>query len=113
MDILSAADGPTEKADLHDVHVIDRQGPYPQVIHVNLSLYFDTGDPELIPRVLPGDAIYLPQMNNADYTEIKTRHVIKVLGEVKNPGRYRFTSSMTILDLLAAAGGPQDESTSL
>lgn len=105
LDILSAANGPTEKADLHDVHVIDRQGMYPQVIHVNLSLYFETGDPELIPKVLPGDAIYLPQKNK-DYTEVNTRHVIKVLGEVKNPGRYRYTSNMTILDVLSAAGGP-------
>lgn len=106
LDILSAADGPKDTADLHDVHVIDRQGVYPQVIHVNLSLYFETGDPELIPRVLPGDAIYLPLKAKEDYTEIKTRHVIKILGEVKNPGRYRYTSNMTILDLLAAAGGP-------
>lgn len=105
LDILSAANGPTEKADLHDVHVIDRQGVYPQVIHVNLALYFETGDPELIPKVLPGDAIYLPQKNK-DYTETNTRHVIKVLGEVKNPGRYRYSSNMTILDLLSAAGGP-------
>ncbi|MFA6303652.1 MAG: SLBB domain-containing protein [Legionella sp.] len=105
LDILSAANGPTEKADLRDVHVIDRQGVYPQVIHVNLALYFETGDAELIPKVLPGDAIYVPQKNK-DYTETNTRHVIKILGEVKNPGRYRYASNMTILDLLAAAGGP-------
>lgn len=108
LDILSAADGPTEKADLRDVHVIDRQGIYPQVVHVNLSLYFQTGDPQLIPRVLPGDAIYLPQ-KSAEAVEINTKHVIKVLGEVKNPGRYRFTSNLTILDLLAAAGGPTNQ----
>lgn len=108
LDILSAADGPNDKADLHDVHVIDRQGAYPQVIHVNLSLYFETGDPELIPKVLPGDAIYLPQKNK-DYTETNTRHVIKVLGEVRNPGRYRYASNMTVLDVLAAAGGPTQQ----
>ncbi|KTD04758.1 SLBB domain-containing protein [Fluoribacter gormanii] len=105
LDILSAADGPTPKADLRDVHVIDRQGIYPQVVHVNLALYFQTGDSELIPKVLPGDAIYLPPKSN-DAVEINTKHVVKVLGEVKNPGRYRFTSDLTILDLLAAAGGP-------
>jgi protein involved in polysaccharide export with SLBB domain len=105
LDILSAADGPTEKADLHDVHLIDRQGVYPQVLHVNLSLYFETGDPELIPPILTGDAVYVPQITR-DYTEINSRHVVKILGEVAKPGRYRYTSNMTILDLLSAAGGP-------
>lgn len=108
LDILSAAEGPTEKADMRDIHLIDRQGIYPQVIHVNLALYFETGDPELIPKVLSGDAIYLPRKNN-DLTEINSKHVIKILGEVAKPGSYRFTSDMTILDLLSAAGGPTSQ----
>lgn len=108
LDILSAADGPTEKADLHDVHLIDRQGVYPQVVHVNLALYFETGDSELIPSVLTGDAVYVPQITK-DYTEIKSNHVVKILGEVAKPGRYRFTSNMTILDLLSTAGGPTSQ----
>lgn len=108
LDILSAADGPTDKADLHDVHLIDRQGVYPQVVHVNLSLYFETGDPELLPPILSGDAIYVPQFNN-ESTEIKSKHVVKILGEVAKPGRYRYTSQMTILDLLSAAGGPTSQ----
>lgn len=105
LDIISAADGPTPNADMRDVHLIDRQGIYPQIVHVNLALYFDTGDPELLPSVLSGDAIYVPEKSK-DYTEVNTRHAVKILGEVKNPGRYRFTSNMTILDLLSAAGGP-------
>ena len=108
LDILSAAEGPTAKADMRDIHLIDRQGVYPQVIHVNLSLYFETGDPELIPKVFSGDAIYLPQKND-QLTEIKSKHVVKILGEVARPGSYRFTSDMTILDLLSAAGGPTSQ----
>ena len=105
LDILSAASGPTDKADLHDVHLIDRQGIYPQVVHVNLSLYFETGDAELIPPVLSGDAVFVPEKDK-EYTEINSKHVVKVLGEVAKPGRYRYTSNMTLLDLLSAAGGP-------
>lgn len=108
LDILSAADGPTDKADLHDVHLIDRQGIHPQVVHVNLSLYFETGDPELIPAVLSGDAVYVPQVNQ-DYSDVKSKHIVKILGEVAKPGRYRYTSNMTILDLLSAAGGPTSQ----
>lgn len=31
--------------------------------------------------------------------------VVSVLGEVKKPGRYRFTSQVTVLDVLAQSGG--------
>jgi protein involved in polysaccharide export with SLBB domain len=31
---------------------------------------------------------------------------VRVLGAIHKPGRYRFTDEMTILDLLAEAGGP-------
>ena len=34
---------------------------------------------------------------------------IRVLGSVAKPGRYRFNDNMTLLDLLAEAGGPNDE----
>ncbi len=105
LDIVSAAGGPTDKADMRDIHFIDRQGMYPQIVHVNLGLFFETGDPELLPSVLSGDAIYVPEKNR-DYTEVNSKHVVKILGEVAKPGRYRYTSNMTILDLLSAAGGP-------
>lgn len=108
LDILSAADGPTSRADMHNIHLIDRQGVHPQVLHVNLALYFETGDPELIPPVMTGDAVYVPELNG-DTSEVQSKHVVKILGEVKTPGRYRYTSNMTILDLLTAAGGPTQE----
>ena len=34
---------------------------------------------------------------------------MRVLGAVNKPGRYRFTDNMTILDLLAEAGGPSKD----
>ena len=78
------------------------------MVHVNLALYFQTGDPELLPKVFTGDAIYIPQKTNAS-VEVNSKHVVKILGEVAKPGSYRFTSDMTILDLLSAAGGPTNQ----
>ena len=51
------------------------------------------------------DVIYVPSLNKEWLQKPKER-VVRVLGAVNNPGRYTFNDSMTILDLLAEAGGP-------
>ncbi|NJI21578.1 sugar ABC transporter substrate-binding protein [Aeromonas veronii] len=105
IDILSAADGPTAAADLRNVRIAHRSGSTARVSKLDLALYFETGDETLLPKVLPGDSIYLPEKNRPWLDEPK-ENTIRVLGAIARPGRYRFDSSMTLLDLLAEAGGP-------
>ncbi|PJG60777.1 SLBB domain-containing protein [Aeromonas cavernicola] len=105
IDILSAADGPTAAADLRNVRIAHRNGSNARVTKLDLALYFETGDENLLPKVLPGDSIYLPEKNRPWLDEPK-ENTIRVLGAIARPGRYRFNSSMTLLDLLAEAGGP-------
>ncbi|UAB71918.1 SLBB domain-containing protein [Vibrio sp. SCSIO 43132] len=107
LDILAAADGPTQNADIHNIRVTHRNGKYARVSKLNLSLYFETGDESLLPKVKPGDTIYVPEKNKNWLDESK-ESTIRVLGAVRNPGRYRFNDTMTILDLLAEAGGPDN-----
>ena len=54
-----------------------------------------------------GDTIYIPEKNRIWVDESK-ESTIRVLGAINKPGRYRFNDSMTLLDLLAEAGGPSD-----
>lgn len=61
LDILSAADGPTKDADIHNIRITHRDKSYAQVSKLNLSLYFETGDENLLPKVKPGDTIYIPE----------------------------------------------------
>ena len=107
LDILSAADGPTQNADLHNIRVTHRNQPFARVSHINLSLYFETGDEQLLPHVKTGDTIYIPEKSRLWIDQAKET-TVRVLGAVNNPGRYRFNDTMTILDLLAQAGGPTD-----
>ena len=51
--------------------------------------------------------IYVPARNR-DWLEQPKEATVRVLGAVGKPGRYRFNDSMTLLDLLAEAGGPKD-----
>jgi len=107
LDILSAADGPTKDADLHNVRITHRNQAFAKVSHVNLALYFETGDEQLLPDVKTGDTIYLPEKSRLWIDQTKET-TVRVLGAVNNPGRYRFSDTMTLLDLLAEASGPTD-----
>ncbi len=68
IDILSAADGPTAAADLRNVRIAHRSGSTARVSKLDLALYFETGDETLLPKVLPGDSIYLPEKNRPGST---------------------------------------------
>jgi len=104
LDILAAADGPTDKADLRNIRVNHRDDMRKGVSKVDLALYFETGDEHLIPPVKPGDTIYLPEKNRI-WLDNSKESTVRVLGAVNNPGRYRFDDTMTLLDLLAESGG--------
>ena len=107
LDILSAADGPTKDADIHNIRVTHRGLSYAKVSKLNLSLYFETGDESILPDVRPGDTIYIPDKDR-NWLDRSKESTVRVLGEVHSPGRYVFNDNMTILDILAEAGGPSD-----
>ncbi|MEM7654379.1 MAG: SLBB domain-containing protein, partial [Pseudomonadota bacterium] len=106
LDILSATDGPTSDADLRSVRVTHRNGSSTAVSKVNLAMFFQTGDETLLPIVKPGDVIYFPNRVSGDWLDASKESTVRVLGAVAKPGRYKFDDTMTILDLLAEAGGP-------
>lgn len=108
IDILSAADGPSERADLHNIRISHQDNAHPMSYQVNLSRFFETGDMNLLPHVVAGDVVYIPgtERNWIDYSKEST---VRVLGAVRRPGRYQFSLKMTILDLLAEVGGPTEE----
>ncbi|HMQ57552.1 MAG TPA: SLBB domain-containing protein [Rhizobiaceae bacterium] len=105
LDILSAANGPTKTADLRAIRVSLRGHAEADPIRVDLARYIETGDERLLPRVRPGDMIYVPDQDR-EWTDIAPQETVRVLGAVAKPGRYNFTTRMSILDLLAQAGGP-------
>jgi protein involved in polysaccharide export with SLBB domain len=105
LDILTAADGPTDRADLRNVRVSHRGRSGARVSTVNLARYFVTGDDSLLPHVRTGDVIFVPDRNK-EWLDDPKESTVRVLGAVHKAGRFRFSDEMTILDLLAEAGGP-------
>ena len=105
LDIVSAANGPTPGADIINIRISHRGEGRDRVTRVNLAAYFETGDDTLLPALRPGDVIFVPERNR-NWLEVAPNNVVRVLGAVGKPGRYPLGDSMTILDLLAEAGGP-------
>jgi protein involved in polysaccharide export with SLBB domain len=105
LDIISAAEGPTTAADLLNIRVSHRGEGRDRISRVNLAAYFESGDETLLPRVRPGDVIFVPDRNR-NWLEQPSASTVRVLGAVNKPGRYQFNDSMNLLDLLAEAGGP-------
>ncbi len=109
LDILTAAGGPNDAADVHNIRITHRSGgassgKAPVVTQLDLGLYFQQGDESLLPKVSTGDVIYIPAKDSL-WLSAPKEQTIRVLGAVSNQGRYRYNQSMTILDLLAQAGG--------
>jgi len=107
LDILSAADGPTGSADVHQIKIVHRNGTGARQSEFNLAEYFQTGDEWLLPIVFPGDSIFIPE-KTANWLDTPKERVVKVLGAVSQPGRYPFNDKMTVLDLLTIAGGTSE-----
>ena len=108
LDILSAADGPTDKADLRNIRINHRDNRQKGVSKLDLALYFETGDDSLLPHVQTGDTIYIPEKDRIWLDQSK-ESTVRVLGAVNKPGRYRFDDTMTLLDLLAESGGTKED----
>ncbi len=108
LDIIAAADGPTPAADLLNIRVSHRGEARDRVTKVNLAQFFETGDDRLLPHVKPGDVIFVPDRNR-NWLEVSPATTVRLLGSVNKPGRYQFNDGMTILDMLAEAGGPSKD----
>lgn len=104
LDLLSAAKGPNDKADIHNIRITHRNGTNTHVSRLDLGRYFELGDESLLPKVSTGDVIYIPAKQRL-WLNYSAGETIRVLGAVNKQGRYRFAAPMTLLDLLAQAGG--------
>ena len=70
-----------------------------KLIWVDLKALLN-GDPSYNLRMKKGDIVFIPDSSDTS---------VYVLGSVSKPGAYRLTPRMTLLDVLAQAGGPNED----
>jgi protein involved in polysaccharide export with SLBB domain len=105
LDVLSAANGPLQNSDLRNIRLVKGKQAVAEARKVDLSLFFQTGDFNVLPPLSAGDSIFVPSVDRP-FIDQSPQDTVRVLGAVGQPGRYIFNDEMTILDLLAQAGGP-------
>lgn len=108
LDILTAAEGPVKSADIRHIRISRRGQKVADTSLFDLARYMETGDESLLPDVRSGDLIYVPDREQ-QWTEAPVEDTVRVIGAVAKPGRYPFNDTMSLLDILAEAGGPTEE----
>lgn len=61
--VLADAGGPTETADLRHIKIF-RHALHSEALDVNLDRYLQSGNIQYIPRVGPGDVVFVPEKQN-------------------------------------------------
>jgi protein involved in polysaccharide export with SLBB domain len=99
LDVLMRAGGVTRYGMPEQIRIINRDGPRT----LNLTRFLETGDTKLLPKVEPGMTIFVPKQID---TVKKTATTVYVMGEVQKPGSYEVEGEVTVINVLANAGGP-------
>lgn len=71
-----------------------------RIMWVDLKSLLNKGDLRYNIALKPGDTIYIPDSDDT---------LVYVMGAVKNPGAFRLTPDMSLMDALAQAGGPSED----
>lgn len=100
-EVLAAALGPTESADLSRVKVVHRHQGDAEAAYYDLQRFLSTGDLSLLPVLEDGDRIIVLSSKKSRY--------IKVLGAVNKPGFYPLSETASVFDMLYLAGGPSQD----
>lgn len=102
IEVLLKAGSVTDNAVLGYVRVIRGSMDAPdKVIEVNMKEYLNNGEASVLPKLQSGDIVYIPDVTQEKLKELS----IIITGQVLNPGVYRISESMNILDAISLAGG--------
>ncbi|MFI3246621.1 MAG: SLBB domain-containing protein, partial [Ferrimonas sp.] len=107
LDLLANAGGPTRFAETRNIRILGAEQP---ARAVNLLAYTENSATEPLPTIVAGDVIFVPEktdVNEKSWLNIPSDRAVKMIGAVHKPGRYEWDDAMSLLDLLAHAGGPQ------
>lgn len=112
--VIQEAGGLLETADPTRISIIGTGEGKGNITEVDLTRYFEGGDPNLLPGVTGGETIHVPSRpvggagQNGGSSPFSARNEIYIMGAVAAPGRYNLEEDIDVLDALVLAGGPTD-----
>jgi len=105
-DVLANSGGPTRYADSRQIRIIRADG---SVERFDLMAYTEGLITAGVPPIHPGDAIFVPEKVDQlepSWLNVGPERVVRIMGAVVRPNRYEWSDEMSLLDLIAHAGGP-------
>ena len=102
--VIMTAGGPTPMAFLSEVRILRGDGEGRRAIPVDLNTYLLGGSESALPRLQPGDTVYVPRTNVEGPDAFSTNKVY-VYGEVKTPGMFLVGPGEDLIGALLLAGG--------
>ncbi len=113
-DLINKAGGLRDGAVIDRFLISNNQG---ETKLFNFRQYLESGSMESQLNLKNGDLVFVPMsptMGNIQRTlmghlpqpDESRRNVVNILGEVANPGAYEINQQVTVLDMIAMAGGP-------
>ncbi len=100
LDLINKADGLTEDAYLNSAQLIRiKPDLIKEMISINLSKVL-AGDSSENIKLQREDELYVTSLLN-----LRDSFNVKIFGEVHNPGKYSYSDSMTVKDLILLSGG--------
>ena len=115
--------GPTADADLTAVKIIPADSSIREPITVNMVEVFEKGDTSQLPRLHPGDTVYVPKIETvvgedeeagergsegAAASASEEQFVIHIMGAVARPGSFVSSEEPTLTQALIQAGSVTD-----
>lgn len=102
--VIMNAGGPGQNAHLGEVRILRGKGGEERVIKVNLNAFLLGGDTTDLPKLQPGDTVYIPTASARGVDAFAT-NVIYVYGGVRSPGLYLVNEEEDLVGALLIAGG--------
>ena len=94
---LAHAGGLSNNADLREIMIIRREGQEKEVVKINLLDALEGANAEYLPEMQSGDIVIVNRLTNMSY--------VRVIGAVRNPGRYIPMEDANVVDMISIAGG--------
>jgi protein involved in polysaccharide export with SLBB domain len=103
--VLAHAGGPTRYSDRTKMRILRRDGG---ITDFDFIAFSETKG-KVLPKINPGDAIFVPEKADQiapSWLSLPPEKVVHIMGAIHKPGRYEWSDVMSLFDLMATAGGP-------
>ncbi|OQX57559.1 hypothetical protein B5M50_05650 [candidate division KSB1 bacterium 4484_219] len=113
-ELILEAGGPAETAILSNIKIIRGSAEGKKSIVVDLTKFLEKGNISELPKLYPGDTVYIPGVTGAvagaaGGSPLAPRNVVYIFGQIANPGAYTYEDRLTLLQAIVTAGGMTPE----